>query len=137
MSVIRSQRSLSDMEFLNTARQLEIYTIRKCVNTIPKRYTFYLGENLAKAATAVYENVKKGNSVYPTNAHEVQIRRDFFIKAYVELQSLVSQIEVAYELLHFDTKVLEEWSTLIAQEINLVKGVMESDKKKYKKLLEQ
>ncbi len=136
MTVIRSQRGTSDMEFLNTARKLEIFTIQKCVNTIPKRYTFYLGENLARSATAVYENVKKANSVYPSNAHEVQIRRDYFIRAYVELQSLVSQIEVAYELLHFETKVLDEWSMLIAQEINLVKGVMDKDKQKYKKLIE-
>jgi len=125
------------MEFLNTARRLEIFTIQKCVNTIPKRYTFFLAQNLARSATAVYEYVKKGNSVYPTNAHEVQIRRDFFIKAYVELQSLVSQIEVAYELLHFDTKVLEEWSKLISTEITLIKGVMERDKQRYKKLLQQ
>lgn len=124
------------MEFLNTARRLEIFTIQKCVNTIPKRYTFFLAQNLSRSATAVYEYVKKGNSVYPTNAHEVQIRRDYFIKAYVELQSLVSQIEVAYELLHFDTKVLEEWSRLIGTEITLIKGVMEKDKQRYKKLLQ-
>lgn len=137
MSVIRSQRGVSDMEFLNTARKLEIFTIQKCVNTIPKRYTFYIGQHLAESATTVYASVKKANSVYPTNPHEVQIRRDYFIKAYVELQNLISQIEVAYELLHFDTKVLEEWSALIATEISLVKGVMEKDKERYKKLLQQ
>lgn len=32
MSVIKSKRSTSDMEFLATARKLEIYTIQKCVN---------------------------------------------------------------------------------------------------------
>ena len=130
MSVIKSQRGLSEMEFLNNARKLEIYTIRRCVNTIPKRYTFYLGQHLADAATQIY-----ANSIYPTNAREVQIRREFFLKAYVECQNLVSQIEVAYELIHFETKVLEEWSELIATQINLIKGAMTKDRKRFQKFL--
>ena len=59
MSVIKSQRGLSEMEFLNNARKLEIYTIRRCVNTIPKRYTLYLGQHLADAATQIYANTKR------------------------------------------------------------------------------
>ncbi len=133
MSVLKSQRGLSEMEFLNNARKLEMYTIRRCVNTIPKRYTFYIGQNLASIATSIYANAKKGNSIYPTNDHEVQIRRDFFLKSYVECQNLISQIEVAYELIHFETKVLEEWSGLIAAQINLLKGTITKDRKRFKK----
>ena len=47
MSVVRSKRGVSEMEFLNTARQLELFTMRKCKNAIPKSYTFYLGQPLA------------------------------------------------------------------------------------------
>lgn len=32
MSVIKSKRGESEMEFIYTARQLEIHTIRKCVH---------------------------------------------------------------------------------------------------------
>lgn len=94
MSVIKSKRSTSDMEFLATARKLEIYTIQKCVN-FPKRYTFYVSQPLAAAATRIYEDVKRGNSIYPLNQHEVQIRRDYFLHANAELQSMISQLEVA------------------------------------------
>ena len=59
MSVLKSQRGLSEMEFLNNARKLEMYTIRRCVNTIPKRYTFYIGQNLASITTSIYANAKK------------------------------------------------------------------------------
>ena len=81
------------MEFLATARKLEIYTIQKCVN-FPKRYTFYVSQPLAAAATRIYEDVKRGNSIYPLNQHEVQIRRDYFLHANAELQSMISQLEV-------------------------------------------
>ena len=97
MSVIKSKRSTSDMEFLATARKLEIYTIQKCVN-FPKRYTFYVSQPLAAAATRIYEDVKRANSIYPLNQHEVQIRRDYFLHANAELQSMISQLEVAQEL---------------------------------------
>ena len=122
------------MEFLHTARALQIYTIQKCVNTIPKRYTFYIGTGLAESARCVYENVKRGNSVYPLNQHEVQLRRDYFLRAYVELQSMVSQIEVAYELLHFDEKVLHEWAALIDSEMKMVQALMKKDRERYKDL---
>ena len=134
MSVIRSQRGESELEFLNTARKLQAFTIQKCVNTIPKRYTFFIANHLADSATAVYVYVKKANSVYPLNQHEAQMRRDYFIKAYVELQSLVSQIELAYEILHFEEKVLHEWARLISDEMKLVQAVMKKDRERYKNL---
>lgn len=134
MSVIKSKRSESQMEFLATARKLQAFTIRKCVNTIPKRYTFYVGTHLVDSATAVYEWVKRGNSIYPLNAHEVQMRRDCFLNAHAELQNLVSQLELAYEIVPFDADVLGEWSSLICTEIKLVKAVMKADRERYKNI---
>ena len=122
------------MEFLLNARKLQAYTIRKCVGCIPKRYTFYIGTTLAESATEIYVNVKKGNSVYPVNQHEVQMRRDYFIKAIAELQSLISQIELANELLGLDKKAVQEWSGLISKELRLIKAIMKNDREKYREL---
>ena len=133
MSVIRSSRSVSDVQFLYTARELQIYTIRKCVS-FPKRYTFYVSQPLAAAATRVHEDVKRGNSIYPANQHEVQLRRDYFLQAVAELQNLVSQVEVAYELFRFDTNIMEHWMELVDTEIKLVKALLKSDKSRYKDL---
>ena len=97
MSVVKSKRSESVLEFLHTAGEPQIYTIRKCTNAIPKRYTFYLGVGIAESAKEIYRGVKRGNSIYPTNQHEAQLRRDCFIGAYAELENLASQVEVAQE----------------------------------------
>lgn len=134
MSVIKSKRSESQMEFLATARKLQAFTIHKCVNAVPKRYTFYIGTHLADSATAIYEWLKRGNSIYPLNPHEVQMRRDCFLRAYAELQSLVSQIELANEILQFDPNILAEWSRLISTEIKLVKAVLKADRERYKNM---
>ena len=121
------------MEFIHTARQLQIYTIQKCVG-FPKRYTFYVAQPIANAATRIHEYTKKANSVYPTNAHEVQLRRDYLLKANAELNSLVSQIEVAHELFGLVLRVVKYWMDLVEKEIRLVKGTLKKDKERYKNL---
>lgn len=133
MTVIRSKRSESEMEFIYTARQLQIYTVQKCVS-FPKRYTFYIGQPIANAATRVHELTKMANSIYPTNAHEVQIRRDYLLRANAELYSLVSQIEVAHELFGLEANVMKYWMDLVDKEIRLVKGTMKKDRERYKNI---
>ena len=133
MSVIRSARSVSEVQFLHTARELQIYTIQKCVG-FPKRYTFYASQPLAAVATRIYEDVKRGNSIYPANQHEVQLRRDYFLQALAELQNLISQVEVAYELFRFDANIMEHWMELVDTEMKLVKALLKSDKSRYKDL---
>ena len=134
MSVIRSKRAESEMEFIHTARQLQIYTIQKCVG-FPKRYTFYIAQPIANAATRVHELTKMANSVYPTNPHEVQLRRDYLLRANAELNSLVSQIEVAHELFGLESNVMKFWMDLVEKEIRLVNGTLKKDKERYKNIV--
>ena len=68
--------TIVQMEFVHTARELQIHTIQKCVG-FPKRYTFYVSQPIAACATRIHEYVKCANSVYPLNQHEAQIRRDY------------------------------------------------------------
>lgn len=133
MSVIKSKRGESDMEFLYNARSLQIYSIQKTVS-FPKRYTFYVSQPLANSATRIYECLKKGNSIYPLNQHEVQMRRDLFLNAYAELQNLVSQIEVAHELFGIEANIMQLWMEMVEKEIRLVKAVMKKDRARYQDL---
>ena len=133
MSVIKSKRTTSDMEFLANARKLQIYTIKKCVN-FPKKYTFYVSQPLANASTRIYEDVKRGNSIYPLNQHEVQMRRDCFLRANAELQSMISQLEVAQELFGIEMETLKYWMDIVDTEIRLVKAVLKNDRARYKDL---
>jgi len=133
MSVIKSKRATSEVEFLNTARQLEIYSIKKCAN-FPKRYTFYLSQPIANATVRIYEYVKCANSIYPVNQHEAQIRRDYLIKARAELYSLISQIEIACEIFGIEDKTLRFWMDMIEKEINLIRALMKKDRERYSKL---
>lgn len=133
MSVPKSKRGTSDMEFVYNARKLQIYTVKKCVG-FPKRYTFFVSQPISDSATRIHQYVKMANSVYPTNAHEVQLRRDYLIRANAELNSLVSQIEVANELFGLEARVMKYWMDIVDEEIRLVKGTMVKDRERYKNI---
>ena len=131
MSVIKSERKVSEMEFLANARKLQIYTIKKCAN-FPKRYNFYISTPLAAISTRIHEHVKIGNSIYPTNESEYQLRREQFIMANAELQNLISQIEVASEIFGIEAKTMEYWMSIVKKEIALIKSVIRKDKERLK-----
>lgn len=133
ISVIKSKRTESNMQFVDTASKLHIYTVKQCVK-FPKRYTFYVSQNISNASSEILKCVKSANSIYPTNAHEVQVRRDYFLRAYAETQSLVSLINDAKEMFDISGATLTGWMELIQAELNLLKGILKTDKQRYKKL---
>ena len=80
------------------------------------------------------EFAKCANSIYPTNAHEVQMRRDYLLKAYAQTQSLISLINDARELFDIPGSTIAGWMELIQAELNLLRGVMKNDKQRYGQL---
>lgn len=133
MSVLKNKRKESNLEFLHTARELQIYSLRRCTG-FPKRFTFTINNVIADLATQVHMKVKHANSIYPTNQHEAQLRRDNLIDAKALLQDLVAEIEVAAEMFGVDGNILNDWMALIWKENELIKGLMKSDKERYKTL---
>ena len=63
MSVIKSKRKLSAVEFINTAMDLEIYTIKQCLK-FPKRYTFIINNTLINLTKECLINVKMANEIF-------------------------------------------------------------------------
>ena len=133
MAVLKSNRGTSEMEFVHTARELQRYTIQKCVG-FPKRYTFYVSQPIADMATKIHDYVKCANSIYPLNQHEAQMRRDYLLRANAQLNSLVSQIELANELFGIESDKMHYWMNIVDKEIRLVKAVLKKDRERYKDL---
>lgn len=97
MSVIKSKRGSSNMQFLECALNLEVFTIKACMN-FSKRYTFLITNDMVSLATEIHHSVKRANSIYPKSQYEAVLRRECFLRAYGDCQCLISQIQVAYEL---------------------------------------
>lgn len=61
MSVYKSKRSESSMQFVDTAKKLEAFTLSCCMKA-PKRYTFFLTSRIMQLASeeaAVFEEKLK------------------------------------------------------------------------------
>jgi hypothetical protein len=153
MSVPSSLRNLSKVQFVYTAKELKLYTIRKCKSFI-KSYTYYTNIPCVENVNEIFNCVIKANNIYPRNQHEAQIRRDYLVEARGRLYILVTQVDDMYNLFQFRTKkdeerekrgerpqnkkspedILEEWMGLIDKEFKLIQGVLDSDLSRSKKL---
>jgi len=133
MSVVKSKRGESTAEFVNTARELNIYSIQRCVS-FPKRYTFYIGQEISNHANNIYSNVLTANAIHPSNKHEAQMRRDHILTAYAECEILISKIGLAHDMFGISDSSMKEWMKLLSNEQRLLNGVKKHDKEKYKDL---
>ena len=133
MSVLKKERKTSSAQFLENALQIQIKTLRASTK-FPKRYTYLLTSHLTDAAAHGHGQVKKGNSIFPLNQQEAQLRRECFLKAYAEYQNLLSQLFVAKEMFEISDGTMLELVGLIDDELKLLKAVMKSDRERYKDL---
>lgn len=133
MSVRKKERKTSSAQFLENAMQIHIETLR-AVTKFPKRFTYLLTVHITDAAAHGHGQVKKGNSIFPSNRQEAQLRRECFLKAYAEYQNLLSQFFVAKEMFDVSENTIIKIVGLINDELNLLKALMKSDKERYKNL---
>lgn len=129
MSVLKSQRGASTMQFIQTARELAEYTTAVC-RKLPKSLTFFGGSQLWTLAREILSHVTRANSVYPTNAHELQERRDCFIKANEAVQDFLVQLDMLKP--HVEPKKFQEMVRLATAEATLISACKTADAKRYK-----
>ena len=55
MSVLKNKRAQSSVQFLETAKDLHIFTMRTCEKYIPKAYTFYISIPMQAEAETVID----------------------------------------------------------------------------------
>lgn len=130
--VLKNDRAETQMQFVMTARELLIYSIRK-VKYIPKTYRFSIAQPIVDLARQIHTECKVGNSIYPTNAHEVQVRRDHLMQARALCFALISEVEIAKEVIP-NLRDSLHWMKLVSDEIKLLDGVLKKDKQRYKNI---
>lgn len=136
MAVTEYKRQVSKVQFLETARELEIFTFKHCAK-FPKRYSATLTNNIVNLSISILNELKSANSIYPTNQSEVQLRQDCFIRANCNLQALISQLDIARDLFMDTTSVNTwcEWMRLVDEEAKLISAIKKTDKERYKNFL--
>lgn len=136
MSVLASNRGKSAMEFLNTAFELEKFTMVSVhrENVIPKRYRLTKGADLITSAKTIGNNVVYANSIFPKTKSEYTRRLKFQQRAVLEIQIMLKDLRLMSEILPIKDSVLEEWTRLLLREEENIKAWMKSDKGRFSNL---
>lgn len=136
MSVLVRDRGESVMEFMNTAFELEKFTIQAChrENVIPKRYRLSKGMDLMQSANTIGNNVVYANSIFPKTMEEYKMRVKYQKSAIREIQIMLKDLRLVSEILPIKDTVLEEWTGLLLKEEGSIKSWMRSDAKRFKDL---
>ena len=135
MSVLAGDRKEANIEFLKTARDIEEKFIKIEINK-PKRYGRFLSK-LVDYSMDLLSEIKAGNSIYPSTKLDADTRQAHFKEGVGLCQVLISQVEVVHDLFGNDgisTGEVHEIAEMIDKEIRLIKGVISTDKERYKNL---
>lgn len=137
ISVPKSERGESNMEFIRQLRLLEVKILRISANR-PKKFSYFINNHIIKYAAEAYSNAKAGNTVYAITEDDIKLRRQYIYKSYASIMELISQIDVFYEVYKSDglsNKQIEDLSIHLELCRKLIKGVLDKDREMARKIM--
>lgn len=98
MSVLKSKRTTSKAEFVNTAHQIFVETLG-FLTRLSARYSRLLAEPTAKLAGEVIDHAEKANSIFPSDLQRVELRKAHLLEAMASLMALDVRLTHCYTLM--------------------------------------
>ncbi len=153
MSVLAQKRTVSKAEFINTANQIYVETLN-FLTRLSARYSRLIAEPVANLAGEVIDHSEKANSIFPSDAQRVELRKAHLLEARASLMALDVRLTHCYIVMNqnpegcFTTakgktvssseamekldKMAQSLGELIDKENELLKEVMKSDGQRLK-----
>ena len=145
MSVYQSKRSESKADFIKVGQDIATYSLVQ-IKKFPKSYQFNLVHDIYRLSSSIYENVLRANSYY---IHKDMLEQDYLRReahlseARSAIFAMSGLLTMTFSMMLKGNNFLEdkkkmsnmfkEWARLLNHEAALVKGLIESDKKRYNK----
>lgn len=98
MSVLKSRRSESRAEYVNTANKIYVQTIN-FLSRLSSRYSRLVSESVAELASEVVDNAEKANSIYPSDSVRRELRETHLLESRAALMALDVHLAHCYELM--------------------------------------
>lgn len=151
MSVLKDKRTTSKAEYVNAANQIYVKTV-DFLSRMSPRYARLIAADTAHLAGQVMDHAEEANKIYPSDQLRKDLRKNHHLEAMAHLSALDIRLTHCYEILSCNPqgaftdgkgnkvpakeaverldRMAQELGELISQEEDLLKGVMESDKKR-------
>ena len=130
--VLVRHRTLSELEFYNTARELRIEVNRIAMNekVFPKRYRFSNALPMVETARSIIHNLMRAERFYPNTSSNVRERRRYIGLAMADCDELKQDLQCYIEVrrgfengnIPFDIGKLERLIELTDKETALLSG---------------
>lgn len=149
MSVLKSQRTESKAEYVNTANTIYIQTIN-FLSRLSARYSRIMATPISNIVADVLDNAEKANSIYPSDDVRRELREKHLLESRAALMALDVHLYHCYEIMMtnpsgcFQTgnggnitaqdakkklaHMAQELGELIDKENHLLTNVLKSDK---------
>jgi hypothetical protein len=145
MSVLKNKRGLTKLEFYHTARQLredltnfllrdfgvkdkvrKMKTPENTELTVIEEYPAWLiaefRQNIMRILRNLMMNITAGNSIYPVNPEELQVRRQYQTGAIINCQQLIQELQYCADVLPVELGKFLPYADRIDFEIKLLRG---------------
>ena len=139
MSVLKRNRSESQLEFYNTATKVRAELTRFVMNekVVPKRwrpvFTFPMVEHLIK----LFDSITAANTIYPQNLREAVKRREYQTEAIITVEQIFQLLQYLLTTLPVDANKFRPVTQLLIEEAKLLRGWRKADYKFIKEFTEQ
>ena len=136
MSVRKGDRTESDLEVLNCAKELALYTLRAVKNErlFPKNQRWIMSQKIANECVDAVTLIRMANSVWVDTDEDYKYRRSLQVQAHAHLGGLFSLVDLAYNFNDIDSAKIEYWTKLIHDTDSKLKSWMKSEKEKRKQV---
>ena len=139
--VYARNRKPTNIDFIDAVWDLRIYTLKICAK-FPQRYKVWITDYIVKFSAMAHIHAFEANQIFPKTKEEAKKRKEELNKAYNALDQMYAQIDLAYQTFRFDNstngktnaEILKYWLPLVSKSQRLIKGVISSDRKRFKDL---
>lgn len=98
MSVLKNHRTVSKMEYVNTANAIYVETLQ-FLTRLSARYSRLVADDVIKLAGQVLDNCEKANSIFPSNDNRKALRERHLLEGRAALLALDVRMAHVYELI--------------------------------------
>lgn len=132
-NVYKRMRGETETQFIINALELQTLLTKYCAKEkyIPKKYRLLIGVPLINKIDELVDNITFANSIFPTNDSELQIRKQYQVKAIAncfQLQNFIVKLEKTIDSVTIES--LDKIIDLLCVELNLLKAWKKSDTKR-------
>lgn len=139
MSVLKRNRSESQLEFFNTATQIRVELTRFVMNEkiVPKRWRPVFTFPMVNLLTKMINSITAANTIYPQSLREAEKRREYQTEAIITVEQIFQHLHYMIATLSVDVNKFRPITKLLVKEGQLLRGWRKADHKFIKEFQEQ